>query len=324
MKFESARSLKAEVQHDILLTAPASDPNITLAQQAEREDRIPNMAIGITCSKHSDDYQLALRLESAKDLETPEIARILALSRGEVDIQVTGPISALTPEPGEDHRLDQQKMLRIGSTISVIGSFGIGTLGVFVRQKGRKELCILSNNHVIASENRAAIGSAIYHWAGYGKETVGKLVGFEPLTIRGPNEVDAAIARLDGVYAVDMASLSGGGRFTGIANTRCRVGMAASKIGVTSGRTFGTVRAIEMDFGMHYSVGRVSLVNQIEINGHENAFSRPGDSGSMVMDRNNNAIGLNFASSRIRHLAYCNPIEAVLRKLNIELVNSQE
>lgn len=320
MKFESAKALKAEVQHDILLTAPSSDPDITLAQQAEREDRIPNMGIGITCSDSAEDYKLAIRLESAEDLEKPEIARILSLSHGEVDIQVTGPISPLTPETAEDIRSDQQKVLRIGGTVSVAGSFGMGTLGVFVRQKGKNELCILSNNHVIANENRAAIGSAIYHLAGYRKETIGRLVDFTPLSTRGRNEVDAAVARLDNAYAVDTDGLTGGGRFTGLANTACRVGMSASKIGITSGRTFGTVNAVEMDFNMNYDMGRVYLVNQIEINGHRHPFSRPGDSGSMVMDRNNNAIGLNFASTRVRNYAYCNPIEAVLRKLNIELV----
>jgi len=100
MKFESAKALKAEVRHDILLTALSSDPDITLAQQAESEDRIPNMAIGITCSENPDDYKLALRLESAVDLETPEIARILALSHGEVDIKITGPIAVLSKRTG--------------------------------------------------------------------------------------------------------------------------------------------------------------------------------------------------------------------------------
>ena len=147
-------------------------------------------------------------------------------------------------------------MLRIGSTISVAGSFGIGTLGVFVRQRGKKELCILSNNHVIANENSAAIGSTIFHWVGYQKEVAGQLVDFQPLSTRGRNEIDAAIARLDGAYTVDAAGLTGGGRFTGIANTACRVGMSASKVGITTGRTYGTISAIEMDFNLHYRLGR--------------------------------------------------------------------
>jgi hypothetical protein len=99
MKFESVKALKAEVRHHSLLTVPSSDPNMTLAQQAEREDHIPNMAIGITCSEDPNDYKLALRLDSSGDLETREIARILALSHGKVDINITGRSDLSTDRP---------------------------------------------------------------------------------------------------------------------------------------------------------------------------------------------------------------------------------
>jgi predicted RNA polymerase sigma factor len=99
MKFESVKALKTEVQHNGLLTVHSSDPNMTLAKPAEREGHIPDMAFGIICPEDPNDYKLALRLESAGDLETREIARILALPHGTVDIKISSPIDLLSHSP---------------------------------------------------------------------------------------------------------------------------------------------------------------------------------------------------------------------------------
>ena len=48
------------------------------------------------------------------------------------------------------------------------------------------------------------------------------------------------------------------------------------------------------------------------------AVSRPGDSGSLVMDRDNRAVGLLFAGSE--RVSVCNRIEHVIRLLDIEII----
>lgn len=80
-----------------------------------------------------------------------------------------------------------------------IGHFEItaGTLGVVVRKGG--EEFILSNNHVLANTNAAAIGDRIYQPGpidgGKDGDTVATLAQFVPINFSGSNLVDCALAR---------------------------------------------------------------------------------------------------------------------------------
>jgi hypothetical protein len=84
-----------------------------------------------------------------------------------------------------------------------IGHFAItaGTLGCLVRDRTDGELCILSNNHVLANENDARTGDAIYQPGpsdgGTTEDRIGELKRFVPMSFEsGTNHVDAAIARV--------------------------------------------------------------------------------------------------------------------------------
>ena len=326
MKIDSVRSLKAEIKQDILGIPTNADQQIqSVSVESDKVD-MPRLGIGIASAGTPNQFKLALRLESSDDLSTPEVARILALAHGEVDLQITGPIATLDPV-ASDVTTDSRAALRMGSTVGVEGSWGAGTAGVFVRERGNKTLCLLSNNHVLANMNQARIGATIYHHNPTGPHTIGRLKAFKPVLPRGVrNEVDCAIAALDPNYPVELSSLTGGGHFNGARSLLTHLGMAVTKVGTTTGRTHGHVSATEFDTWVGFGpVGNVYFVNQIEIrgNGSGTGFSQAGDSGSLVMDRDHNAFGLLFAASNRGDLTYCNAIEKVLDALNIELVNAR-
>jgi hypothetical protein len=289
------------------------------------KDDIPRLGIGIARADRPDQFKLAVRLESTEDLGSPHIARILAIAHGEVDLQVTGPISVIAP--GHVVQQSRTEALRLGSTVGVKDSWGAGTAGVFVRERGSKELCLLSNNHVLANMNQARIGATIHHHNDTGPHHIGRLKAFKPVRARGVrNEVDCAIATLDPSYPVDLSTLAGGGRFNGGQSHLNHLGMPVTKVGATTGRTHGYVSAFEFDTWIGFGpVGNVYFVNQIEIRGNGNAthFSQAGDSGSLVMDGNHDAFGLLFAASTKADLTYCNAIGKVLEALNIEVINAR-
>ena len=69
--------------------------------------------------------------------------------------------------------------------------------------------------------------------------------------------------------------------------------------------------------------------NQIEIEGAGNkAFSDSGDSGSLIVDAQQRAVGLLFAGGDVggsngKGLTYANPIGAVLDKLKVDLYTDE-
>jgi hypothetical protein len=327
MHIDSVRLLKAEIKQDILGITDQPAFGIHTSHIESHIDGMPRLGIGIASTERPDQFKLALRLESAEDLSTPQVTRILALARGEIDLQVTGPIAVLEPAHLEAQQ-SSPSALRMGSTVGVEGGVGVGTAGVFVRQRGSTDICILSNNHVLANSNQVSIGSRVFHYGNADLGWVGKLTAFHPIRGgRARNEVDCAIAKLDPTYPVDVSALTGGGQFSGVQSRLNHLSMAVSKVGRTTGRTHGYVTATELDtwVGFGGALGSVHFVNQIEIRGRNNAtqFSQSGDSGSLVMDRDHNAFGLLFASSRVRDITYCNDIGKVLTALNIELLNGR-
>ena len=121
--------------------------------------------------------------------------------------------------------------------------------------------------------------------------------------------------------------IEGVGTLTGVATAPLHTGDQVSKAGRTTGTTAGRITAIEIDnLVVGYEIGDLRFDNQIEVEGTGNLpFSRGGDSGSLVVNRDRKAVGLLFAGSDTggtnrRGLTFLNPIADVLNALNINLV----
>lgn len=230
-----------------------------------------------------------------------------------------------------------------------------GTLGAIVKDKATKELMILSNNHVLANgsslqQARAKTGDPILQPGPYdgGKleDRVGTLYRYVPIVknvsksdcpvalalaggstrilnlvkkdyeirfykrFRTENFVDCALAKLDSADLV-TASILEIGEIRGVSDAK-----PGEKV-VKSGRTTGVTRGV---------VKSVGTTLQVEMEEEEKVWfsdqvitdmsSQPGDSGSLVLNLNQEVVGLLFAGSE--KLTVFNRITNVIDRLAIE------
>jgi hypothetical protein len=196
-----------------------------------------------------------------------------------------------------------------------------GTFGALV-SKGTKRF-ILSNNHVIADENKLTLGSSIFQ-PGFldagnppNNGPIAKLTKFIPIKFgSGLNKVDCAIAELNKTnLATNSVLFIGPPKGKG----RAQIDMVVHKFGRTTGFTVGRVTSIETDVAVQYEGGVATFDNQIIIVGlTAQPFSAGGDSGSLILERSTNkAVGLLFAGSSTHTIA--NHIQDVLQALNVSL-----
>lgn len=231
-----------------------------------------------------------------------------------------------------------------------------GTFGAVVRDRHTRERLILSNNHILANgsdgmDGRAAVGDAIIQPGSYDggteKDKVASLIRFAPLMRtqqeadcpvaagvarvgsrmlslfrpnyrmvlvkqnRAGNTVDAALARPDSPGLVDDKILEIG-QVQGTAGVS--IGDQVIKSGRSSGLTSGKVTA-------------TGVTLQVELSGKEKGWfsdqvvsdmvSKPGDSGSLVLNQKKQAVGLLFAGSE--KYTIFNRIQNVLNRLGVDI-----
>ncbi|MGB3763366.1 MAG: trypsin-like peptidase domain-containing protein [Ornithinimicrobium sp.] len=175
---------------------------------------------------------------------------------------------------------------------------------------------ILSNNHVLANSNQANIGDPIYQPGpidgGTAADAVGRLSRFVPIKFDGScNAVDAAIAE------VPFDTLDRDIYWTGYPTSAVKVaavGQLLKKTGRTTHFTTGRVTAVNATINVNYGGGNVAkFCNQIVTTD----MSAGGDSGSLVLDLENNPVGLLFAGSSTATIL--NPIANVQLALKVRV-----
>ncbi|HEX6903625.1 MAG TPA: hypothetical protein VF789_28200 [Thermoanaerobaculia bacterium] len=193
-----------------------------------------------------------------------------------------------------------------------------GTFGLLVK-RGEKRF-LLSNNHVMADENRLPVGSPIFQpglldGGQVAIDKIATLSDFIPLDAGAPNKVDGAIAEV----SKRLASRSI--LFIGPPNGKAKAkdDMIVHKFGRTTSYTVGRVTSVETDVKVEYETGIFSFEDQILIEGVNGVpFSDSGDSGSAILSRDSNrVVGLLFAGSPSHTIA--NHIDDVLTALNVTL-----
>jgi len=259
------------------------------------------------------------------------------------DVVATGRIRAFAPPTGR---------FRPAPGGVSIGHFEItaGTLGCIVRKNG--ELLILSNNHVLANSNDAAIGDAILQPGPYDgglnpADKIAELAEFVPITYSESSsscavansiaDVCNLLAALTGSDArlqaistqatgnlVDAAlarpvnpanvanEILGYGAIAGTAEGA--LGMAVKKSGRTTGLTTGEIEQIDVTANVSYGGDRVAQFSDQLVS---RAMSQGGDSGSAVLDTSNNLVGLLFAGSD--EVTIINRIQNVFSILGVSL-----
>ena len=212
-------------------------------------------------------------------------------------------------------------------TAGTLGSRAIGLTAPWTNRH-----LILSNNHVLANSNAAAVGdSIVQHGPADGghhpADQIAVLARWVPISFGGAaNLVDCAFGwawheRIRG----EQYYLSGGSPAyyrTGTAPLAASLGMTVGKSGRTTGLTQGRVTQIGVSVNVNYGGGRVALFrNQIAIQSvNANPFSAGGDSGSLIWNwaAGMRPVGLLFAGGG--GTTFANPIGTVLSALNIRLL----
>jgi len=236
-----------------------------------------------------------------------------------------------------------------------------GTIGYFCTRKrklpGRGEVHLLSNSHVFADLRKASVdaGDLIMQPSPgepANNRPIATLVTFSTLKFNAekiePNHVDAAIARLWAPQQHKPLLPLIGAVKGHVLKKDIAVGEAARKFGRTTGYTEGHVASIYLDIWIKYDrTGQSAFFkDQLLIAPTLQSFQRfvaKGDSGSLVVDGNQHAIGLIFAGTsdapdsvpsmndvplaidpgqpkRIEGYGVANPISEVLDRLKIDLL----
>jgi len=220
-----------------------------------------------------------------------------------------------------------------------------GTIGA--RVTNGATVFALSNNHVYANVNNAAIGNNVLQPGPYDEgvnpaDAIGTLAAFEPirfctvilvwLMCSETNQIDAAIAATDetkvgfatpsagyGTPSSLLHAAYGNPSVIGDETLTQLLGQSVSKHGRTTGATSGTIDSINATVDVCYDQN-CSLIarftDQIIIT--PGTFSAGGDSGSLIVSTNgNNPVGLLFAGSDTITIA--NRIDLVLNRFAVTI-----
>jgi hypothetical protein len=252
-----------------------------------------------------------------------------------VKLMPTGPFSAILPRKGKpgggngggsaDPTTTFARPVPIGVSIGNENECAAGTLGARVTKGGN--VYILSNNHVLARQNAASIGEDILQPGRYdtspqcsipANSSIGTLAQFVRINFSGNNTVDAALASTT-TSLVGNATFTGGYGVPNSTTKSATIGMLVQKCGRTTSCTHGSVASIDATVRVQYESGVATFVDQVVVTGKRGAFSKSGDSGSLIVTDDSNAypVALLFAGGQTSTIG--NPIGAVLSALGVTI-----
>ena len=199
-----------------------------------------------------------------------------------------------------------------------------GTLSCIVTKKNlfKREYFILSNNHVLADINKLPLGTPIIQPSKYSalnleNEVVANLFTFIKLkpyngNKKNVNYVDCALAKINNNIGITKAVFDIG-EIKGISTPK--LGARIKKYGASSGLSRGKITTIDATLEIEEEGNKYVFKNQVLAD----IFNIPGDSGSLILNEFNEAIGLFWGGSDNNLVAYINDISIVLKKLNVSI-----
>jgi hypothetical protein len=285
-------------------------------------------AVGLTAGGHG---AIKVYSKSGAMMGLPRL-----LSGIPVEVEMTGEFRAYpqgtkvapTRAPGGSTINPQAKFTRpvpIGVSTGNEGECSAGTIGARVTDSAGN-VYALSNNHVYALENSAAIGSSVLQPGRYDtncainpNNIIGNLSSFISMDFSSSasNTVDAAIASTTAAMLGNTTPSNGYG-MPKTATVTAWVGQPVQKYGRTTSLTKGQVTGVNAVVQVGYSSGTARFINQIIVGGKK-PFIKSGDSGSLlVTDPSANPVGLLFAGTS-SGIAIANPIGAVLSAFGVAI-----
>lgn len=282
-----------------------------------------------------------------------EVGRIKALG-----IEGQPPIGDILEEmENDDNLIDRRSRLRPCPMGTSGGhpEISAGTNGEILIIDGR--YCIGTNNHVGALSNEAKIGDpylqpGVHDGGKFPDDVIGHLYKFVPINMMGieslcplakvvtgvcnfVSELFGRKTRLNAIYTsntgnlvdaaaieIDLAAFKISAKILNIGYVagigKADIGLMVQKSGRTTYHTKeGEITSIDATVNVQYGGGKMALFeNQIFIS--KPGFSAGGDSGSLILDMENNAVGKLFAGSE--DVTIANHIDDYLGALDATLV----
>lgn len=244
--------------------------------------------------------------------------------------------------------VEERKFRPLIGGIKIVSSAGVvyssggttihgGTLGCVARLVSDNTPVLLTNHHVLYPTNSAAVPNAA------GNDKVGQpsapatcccCLGTQVATIiagQRDGTIDAAIARIQGYNAGETDFVNYTNEILSIGwiagtNATVTVGDVVRKFGKSSELTTGTINAISAATSVTdpgAPGGSRIMSGQIRVTSPAGqTFSIAGDSGSVLVNANNEIIGLNHASNSAvgpLHVTMATPIATVMTTLGIAI-----
>lgn len=200
-----------------------------------------------------------------------------------------------------------------------LGFIGDSDFALLAFPSSETKAYILSNNHVLANENKASVGDPIWQPGKYDGGTkldaVATLTEYVPISKTRPNRVDVAIAEITAEYDPKVLDIGvpKEPRFDIV------VGNYITKSGRTTGTTRAKVIATDAYTEVEYDMGLTEWEGQIIVGRTDDGepSSDGGDSGSIGVDDFGHPVGLLFAGSD--EVTVFNPIKSVLAELKTKV-----
>jgi hypothetical protein len=255
-----------------------------------------------------------------------------------VTVEVTGEISALPAaskasphaKPGGGgstsvNPTDYARPAYVGMSTGNALECAAGTISAKISKGG--SFYALSNNHVYARENAASVGEVIYQPGRYdlncgsgSQYAFGTLASFQRISFTSNNTVDVALAKLNDANQLSATTPPGGYGAPSSTTATATLNMAVQKFGRTTGLTTGKVTGVNVTVRVQYTDGVATFVNQVQITGNKGAFSKAGDSGSLIVTQSGrNPVALLFAGGQTS--TFANPIGPVLQAVGGTIVS---
>jgi hypothetical protein len=220
------------------------------------------------------------------------------------------------PQPGS--------RIRVKTDAPNVNSGATGTIGMVVA--GNDGHYILGCNHILAVNGRVREDpKAEIVWAKFvePEETLAVPDVYVRFIRNGDNLVDCALARIKEPNKVRATFPAG----IGMVNkhlTAPELGITVKKAGATTDTTEGAIVDFNADLYVDYSFGTFRFINQvvIESGAKEREFATRGDSGSIVLDKENQPVAMVFAASG--SFAVACPLSEVLRLLQDEIQKADQ
>lgn len=284
----------------------------TMAEESAKQPEDVRVAIAVE-ELGKGETRVVLRVQTDNDATWRAIDEMRAegVVPEDAEVEYIGPMRGLGP---------QDAVSPVQPGVSCAPNIGpAGTIGCFARRNGERFL--VSANHVIAQENHAEVGidGVVQPLAGAsGVRTIGVLHDFVALQPVGGNAMDAAIARLT-IDDIDPR-LFNGRRIASVRPTELLKGDRVFKFGQMSEEREGIVLSTISNIALDMSFGTYTFDLHIEVGTPpELPFSVSGDSGALVYDEADRAVGILIGGNQSTR-SYVTPIERVLGQFELTLM----